>query len=296
MMIAAAVMIMPGALEPVRDRAVVVVLLVPGLAHARDEEDLVVHREAEEHREEEDRDPALDLRELVEPGERCPRRPTGRRPRARRRLAATESRFSSTAFSGRTSERNARISSRYVSTSTASTSHGKCRTSGAGSRRPAAARRRRSTRTPAGKPRAGMIVSRSRCDEACDGSSPYSCLPATMTCAYRPVRSTKRGPPGRGRSATSGSAFEPLDEPAIAACDRRRAARAGRAGVDDHLRRRRARRARPRCCSTLSPRTDCGDCGMPCARRPASAAARTPGRAARSSAAPPSTKTRPAAA
>src|SRR5215218_3186253 len=50
-----------GALEPEPDRAHVVVGLVPGLAHARDQEDLVVHGEAEEHREEEDRDPRLDL-------------------------------------------------------------------------------------------------------------------------------------------------------------------------------------------------------------------------------------------
>ena len=35
-------------------------------AHARDEEDLVVHREAEEHGEEEDRHPALDLRDAIE--------------------------------------------------------------------------------------------------------------------------------------------------------------------------------------------------------------------------------------
>ena len=48
---------------------------VPRLAHARDEEDLVVHREAEEHREQEDRDPALDLRELVEAEQRPCRRP-----------------------------------------------------------------------------------------------------------------------------------------------------------------------------------------------------------------------------
>ncbi len=56
----------PRPLEPVRDGARVVVDVVPRLAHARDEEDLVVHREAEEHREQEDRDPALDLRHAVE--------------------------------------------------------------------------------------------------------------------------------------------------------------------------------------------------------------------------------------
>ena len=44
-------------------------LLVPGLAHPRHEEDLVVHRQPEQHREQEDRDPAFDLRELVQAGE-----------------------------------------------------------------------------------------------------------------------------------------------------------------------------------------------------------------------------------
>ena len=43
---------------------------VPLLAHAREQEHLVVHRQAEQHREQEDRDPALDLRELVQAGER----------------------------------------------------------------------------------------------------------------------------------------------------------------------------------------------------------------------------------
>ena len=59
-------------LEPVRDRRLVVVALVPRLAHAGDQEHLVVHREAEEHREEEDRDPALDLVELVEAEQALP--------------------------------------------------------------------------------------------------------------------------------------------------------------------------------------------------------------------------------
>src|SRR5581483_9830295 len=56
----------PRALEADRHGPAVLSGLVPGLAHPADEEDLVVHREAEEHREEEDRDPAFDLRELVE--------------------------------------------------------------------------------------------------------------------------------------------------------------------------------------------------------------------------------------
>ena len=55
-----------GLLEALRDRARVVVGRVPHLAHPRDEEDLVVHRQAEERREEEDRDPALDLRPVIE--------------------------------------------------------------------------------------------------------------------------------------------------------------------------------------------------------------------------------------
>ena len=40
--------------------------LVPRLSHSRDEKHLVVHREPEQHREEEDRNPGLDLRELVQ--------------------------------------------------------------------------------------------------------------------------------------------------------------------------------------------------------------------------------------
>src|SRR6266536_5578070 len=59
-----------GALEPVRDRTPVVGNVLPRLAHAGYEEHLVVHREAEEHREEEDRDPALDLRRVVETEQR----------------------------------------------------------------------------------------------------------------------------------------------------------------------------------------------------------------------------------
>ena len=56
-----------GALEPVRDRRRVVGARVPHLAHPRDEEDLVVHREAEQRREQERRDPPLDLRVAVQP-------------------------------------------------------------------------------------------------------------------------------------------------------------------------------------------------------------------------------------
>ena len=69
MMIAAAVMIRPVRSSPWATAVALSAPVVPGLAHPRDEEDLVVHREAEEHREEEDRDPALDLAELVQPEE-----------------------------------------------------------------------------------------------------------------------------------------------------------------------------------------------------------------------------------
>ena len=55
-----------GALEPERDGAARCRACVPRLAHPRDEEHLVVHREPEEHREQEDRDPALDLVDLDE--------------------------------------------------------------------------------------------------------------------------------------------------------------------------------------------------------------------------------------
>ena len=48
--------------------------LVPLLAHPGHEEDLVVHREAEEHREQEDRNPALDLVELLDRRTARPRR------------------------------------------------------------------------------------------------------------------------------------------------------------------------------------------------------------------------------
>src|SRR5215211_2749788 len=50
-----------GPLESERDGAGVVVPRVPLLAHPRNEKHLVVHREPEQRREEEDRDPGVDL-------------------------------------------------------------------------------------------------------------------------------------------------------------------------------------------------------------------------------------------
>ena len=52
-----------------RDGARVVLHVVPRLAHPRDEEHLVIHREPEQHGEQEDRDPAFDLIDLVQPRE-----------------------------------------------------------------------------------------------------------------------------------------------------------------------------------------------------------------------------------
>ena len=94
-------MMRPGVLEAVGDRRLVVVPPVPLLAHAREQEDLVVHREPEQHREQEDRDPRLDLRRLLRARSARPSR-AGRRARARRRSAPTDSRFMSTALSGST--------------------------------------------------------------------------------------------------------------------------------------------------------------------------------------------------
>ncbi len=110
MMIAAAVMIRPVRSSPWATAVALSQAVVPGLAHPRDEEDLVVHREPEEHREEEDRDPALDLAELVEPEEALPDAVAEEDDEHAVARAATESRLRSTAFSGRRSERNARMS------------------------------------------------------------------------------------------------------------------------------------------------------------------------------------------
>ncbi len=78
MMIAAAVTIRPVFSSPCATAVVVVVHVVPRLAHPRDQEDLVVHREPEQHREEEDRDPALDLLDLVQPEQVASRAPAER--------------------------------------------------------------------------------------------------------------------------------------------------------------------------------------------------------------------------
>ena len=117
-----------GALEPVGDGGRVVGAVVPRLAHARDEEHLVVHREAEEHREQEDRDPALDLAEVVEP-EACladaPLEDDDEHPVG----SADREQVQRTAFSGSSSERNARTSSTYAQTSTRRSAAGRTCTS-----------------------------------------------------------------------------------------------------------------------------------------------------------------------
>ena len=77
----AAVTSRPVFVRPVTIASSFVAPVVPLLAHAADEKHLVVHREAEEHREEHHRDPALDL--VV----RDQARPARLRPRRRRRRA-----------------------------------------------------------------------------------------------------------------------------------------------------------------------------------------------------------------
>ena len=59
-------------LEAVRDRRLVVVAAVPLLADPREQEHLVVHRQPEEEREQEDRDPRVDLGRLAQPEARSP--------------------------------------------------------------------------------------------------------------------------------------------------------------------------------------------------------------------------------
>ena len=116
-------------IRPVRSRPVATAYalspgLVPGLAHAGDDEDLVVHREPEEDGEEEDRDPALDLSDGPTPSASAVA-PHRQAATSSPYTAAVVSRFRSTACSGSTSDRNARTRMRYVSASDASTSHGK---------------------------------------------------------------------------------------------------------------------------------------------------------------------------
>ena len=105
----------PGAADALDDRGLGRAGAVVGLAHAADDEHLVVHRDAEQEGEDDDRH--LDVDRLRSP--RCPRSPpsrsrAGRRARSAPTRRATESRFSRTALSGRTSERNARASSTNV--------------------------------------------------------------------------------------------------------------------------------------------------------------------------------------
>ena len=57
----------PGAREPERDRIRVAAAPLPILAHPREQEDLVVHGEPEQDREQERRDPVGDVPEMVEP-------------------------------------------------------------------------------------------------------------------------------------------------------------------------------------------------------------------------------------
>ena len=51
--------------EPVDDRVVVAEAAVASLSHARDDEDLIVHRETKQHREDKERHPALNLADVI---------------------------------------------------------------------------------------------------------------------------------------------------------------------------------------------------------------------------------------
>ena len=67
-MISAALVITPPVLDESLDDGVGVGRTVqPRLANTRDDEDLVVHREPEQHREEEDRHPTFDLAHVIGP-------------------------------------------------------------------------------------------------------------------------------------------------------------------------------------------------------------------------------------
>ena len=65
MMSAALVTTPPVLLSPSTMASEFARTVAPRFAHSRDDEDLVVHRETEEHGEEEDRDPPLDLADVV---------------------------------------------------------------------------------------------------------------------------------------------------------------------------------------------------------------------------------------
>ena len=100
----------PG--KPERDRGVRVARLVVGLAHAGEHEDLVVHREAEQEREDHQRDPRDDRLRRVDVPDRLEPWPCWKMKTMIPYAAPSETRFSMTAFSGSSSERKARASKR----------------------------------------------------------------------------------------------------------------------------------------------------------------------------------------
>ena len=173
-----------GPLEAERDRAGVVVGLVPGLAHAADDEDLVVHREAEEHGEQEDRDPALDLREAVEAEHVAVRPRSGTRHEhavaGRDREQVEQHRL----------QRQEQRAERPHQQQVGEREHRqheprkRPRRRGRGSRRPAAGRRPPDRARPAGKRGGRDQPSAQPVDEAtAPASEPYSWRVATITCA-----------------------------------------------------------------------------------------------------------------
>ena len=121
---------------------------VPRLAHARDDEDLVVHREPEEHREDEDRHPALDLADVV--GAAAPsraRRSERPLPTARRSPPLRRGRAASRLGAAPASERRAARPRRRARGRRAR-SRGTRRRRPRGSRPPGRPRRRRRPRRP----------------------------------------------------------------------------------------------------------------------------------------------------
>ena len=116
-----------GRRQTVGDRLARVAAAVPLLVDAADQEHLVVHREAEQDREHQDREE----RPRSDPSGRCrsAKRPSpSGRSRSRRRSAApTESRFITAAVSGTSTLRNTAISSRKLSSTTTPMNSGSLR-------------------------------------------------------------------------------------------------------------------------------------------------------------------------
>ena len=263
MITAAAVMIRPVRSSPSATARSLSWRLVPLLAHPADEEDLVVHREAEEHREQEDRDPALDLRELVEAEHVLPEpeaedeheRAVGGRDREQvqdHRLQRQDQRAERAHQQqvreqehGEHEPRERAVGDVQEVDALRRSAAGHARRRRPGTPRPGSARR------AAGGRRPGPPPSRTR---ASSRRSPGHTGRSGRRSGRR-AGSTRPPPPGRASSSRD----EPADRRLHRRARRRRpACRCRRAPAPA-----RSRRARARACSTFRPRTDCGYCGMP---------------------------------